>query len=111
MATLALHQDSSAGAFARAGEAMVRRWANAEARVLDHTFAVVRKNSPALPSLDGLAAQSRLIEILALRQDIDAAPVDLYEGNDLSVDAVPFVIAKRFDQDDLGQVTFHLEPR
>lgn len=106
---LAVHADSAAQAFARAGEAMLRRTADAVLRTMDYEFAGKRA-AAGMVGLEQITAQSSAVRVVALRADVDAAPVDLFDDDVLSVDGVPHRIVSRVEQDELGQVTFLLSP-
>ncbi len=95
----------------RCGAALVSRMANAQARVLDFAFDVVKTPVAAVPGLEMIRAASTLVDVVAMRADVDAAPVDLDDGVQLSVDDVPHTIVSREDFEALGQVQFRLEPR
>lgn len=110
MATI-VHSDSAAAAFRRAGESMLRRFANATARVMDFEFGVNRREDGGLVGLDQVQAQSQLIVIVAHADDIAAAPVELNEEDLLEVDGAEYRVVRRTDQADLQHVTFTLAPR
>jgi hypothetical protein len=110
MATI-VHSDSAAAAFRRAGGSMLHRLANAQARVVDYEFGVIRREASDLVGLEQLSAQSEQIVIVAHADDIAAAPVDLFEDDAIEVDGTDYRITRRTDQADLGQVTFSLSPR
>jgi hypothetical protein len=109
MATI-VHSDSAAAAFRRAGESMLRRFANATARVLDFEFGVNRREDPGFVGMEQVQAQSELIVIVAHAADVAAAPVELYEEDLLEVDGADYRIVRRTEQADLGHVTFTLGP-
>jgi hypothetical protein len=96
---------------ARCGAALVRRMANAQARVLDFTFDVVQTPVAAMPGLEMLRAASLLVDVVALRSDVDAAPVDLNDGDAIAIDGVRHIVVSREDFELLGQVQFRLDPR
>lgn len=95
---------------ARAGTAVVRRLANAQAVVLGHSFAVHQRQQPELIGLGGGMAQSQSIVVDALLADVQAAPVCLLEGECLQIDGQGWKIVARTDRPLLGQVTLQLEP-
>lgn len=106
---LVVHADSAAQAFARAGEAMLRRTADTVLRCMDYEFAG-RRVSTGMVGLDQVNVQSSALRVVVLAADVDAAPIDLFDDDTLSVDGVPHRIASRTEQPELGQVTFLLSP-
>lgn len=111
MATIAPHADSSASAFLRAGQAMLRRTANATAITAGgYEFGVFRRDAHTAPDLSGAPAHSAAVMVDAWHEDVAAAPVAIVEEAVLHIDGCAFRVVDRVDHASLGQVTLQLEP-
>lgn len=106
MALLTLPNALPGDAFARAGLAMLRRLANAEALVDGVPVVGSLRATAQQPSLGGLLMQAATLDFDCITGDL---PSGIREGDTLAVNGAAYRVAARVDQPELQQTTLTLE--
>lgn len=108
MAILSIPTTSTSDVFARAGVAMLSRFANVETYIDGGTSAVVgfRTREPAMPSVAGLSVLAAQTEVTYMVADL---PVNAGVGSFVAIGSDIFEVMLATPNEPLGWMTFTLE--
>lgn len=106
MTTLTLHADPFGAAMSRAGDAMLRRLANAQIVIGGAQVVGLLAVGTIAPNLGGLQVQGSTLRFDCLAADL---PAGIDQGSLVTIGADSYVVALRTPHADLGQVQLDLE--